>query len=845
MSIISNFKSLFKKKTSLKRRAKEDSLDPWAMLAKSISTSKQDYGAKGTTSDNGDIVRKQSAEMKDHEKAWKDNSNVVRESGAQFTLKKPEGIKEATQSKHSPEFPGPGITEQAGWKLGEVWPKGKKIMDIYLILDILGKGGMGLVYKAMNLATNRPVVIKSVRPCFAQHEVVKGLFRREAESWVRVGVHPNIIRAYDIHEIEYLPRIVAEYADAGSLDTHLDPGFLPMDKALDMAVQICWGMAYAHDKGLVHRDLKPANILLTQNGTVKVADFGLAKINDLREGTQKGTSLRGAGARLTTVSCAGTPAYMAPEQWQGQAGKEADIYSFGVIMYELFCGRRPFDFSNADEDAMRNAHENEMPPRPEELMPDLPSKLAEIIFQCLAKKALGRPGDFRSIARILNEVSQEYLKKNLPQEPTTEELDRHLKIDQAWALLALGYSSKFQGDLDRAMRLSVETLETFKALGDQAGISASYVNTGTILKDQGEYDRALQMHEKGMKIAEALGDQVRMSACYLNMGGIFMNRGDYDRALQMCEKSLKIDEALGDQAGMIKCYNSMGGIFMNRGDYDRALQMCEKSLRIAETLGDQAGMCACYNNMGTIFAHRGEYDKALQMCEKGLKIAEILSHKATMSMCYLNMGNIFMNRGEYDKALQICEKGLKIAEILGDRAGMSRYFGIMFKFFLARGEYERALQMCEKGLKIAEILGDQAGMSRHFFHMGEILLARGKYVKALQMFEKSLRIAEILGDQAVMSRCFGIMGDIFLARSKYVKTLQMWEKSLRIAEILGDQIIMVECFSRMATFFANRGEYVKALQMCEKSLAIMCKIGDPNQKAVAQNIASLKQKLGK
>jgi len=854
MSIFSWLKSLFKYKAGTGDG--EHSPGHRDTLERSNSSPKQGQCGKGRAGGSGTVVRKQPARLKDHEKnheiAGQGTGTVVRESSAKLTGKKPDRAKEATPSQHVSALNDPGAAIQPGWEPGEVWPKGKKLMGIYQIEGILGEGGMGLVYKAMDLATNRPVAIKSLKPCYAQDAEIKALFRREAESWVKVGVHPNIIRAYDVHEIEYLPRIIAEYADAGSLDTHLGHGLLPMDRALDIAIQICWGMAYAHDnapgRNLVHRDLKPANIFLTQNGTVKVADFGLAKMIEVREGKQGGRDLKGSADGLT-IGGAGTVEYMSPEQWQGRAGKEADIYSFGVLMYELFCGRRPFDFSHAHPDARalfyKDAHENQNPPRPEEFRQDIPSSLAEIMFQCLEKEPSARPKDFRAIAKVLDEVSQEHFNKALTKEPDELELDRQTKLDQAWALVRLGINSNFQGDPATAMRLWEDALKTFQALGNQDGVSSYYCNMGLILTHRGEYDNALHMFMKGLKIMETLSNQSGIGKCYLNMGNIFHARGEYDRALQMFEKSLTIKETLNDQSSISVCYNNMGEVFRARCEYDRAMQMYEKSLRIAETLSDQSGIGNCYTNKGNIFHARGEYDRALHMYEKSLRIAETISDQAGMSYLYNNMGEVFRHRGEYDNALHMFKKSLMIKETLSDHSGIGKCYLNMGNIFAARGEYEMALQMFEKSLMIKETLNDQSGISVCYTNMGNIFHARGEYERALQMFEKSLKIAEALGNRAVISASYTNMGITLGARGEYDKALQMHEKSLMIDKALGDQSGIGKCYLNMGNIFYARGEYDRALQMQEKSLAIMRRIGDPNQNILAQHIAKLKQKLDK
>src|SRR5262252_1849511 len=199
----------------------------------------------------------------------------------------------------------------------------------YRILTLLGRGGMGEVYRAMDLTLGQSVALK-----FLPEEAVNNhrlLERFHGEVRVaRLVSHPNVCRVYDIGQIEGMPFISMVYVDGEDLASLLlRIGRLPADKAVETARKLCAGLAAAHDRGVIHRDLKPQNIMINKRGEVVIMDFGLAAISD---------QLSGAEVRN------GTPAYMAPEQLKGDAvTARSDLYALGLVLYELFTGKRPFD----------------------------------------------------------------------------------------------------------------------------------------------------------------------------------------------------------------------------------------------------------------------------------------------------------------------------------------------------------------------------------------------------------------------------------------------------------------------------------------------------------------------
>lgn len=276
-----------------------------------------------------------------------------------------------------------GAAGPASFDHGRFLP-GTVLSDRYRIVELLGKGGMGEVYRADDLKLSQTIALKFLtRGTGDAADLAR--FHNEVRV-ARLVAHPNVCRVYDIGEIDGLPFISLEYVDGAPLTSLLAQiGRLSADKAVDIARQLCYGLHAIHEQGLLHRDLKPANVMIDSRGRVRITDFGLAgAAEDL----------------LRTGERAGTPAYMAPEQIVGRGvSVRSDIYALGLVLYELFTGRRVFEAATWG-DYIR-AHQSE-PPRPPSLhVTDLDPVVERVILRCLEKDPQRRPASAIEVAMAL------------------------------------------------------------------------------------------------------------------------------------------------------------------------------------------------------------------------------------------------------------------------------------------------------------------------------------------------------------------------------------------------------------------------------------------------------------
>jgi serine/threonine-protein kinase len=263
----------------------------------------------------------------------------------------------------------------------------------YEILEELGRGGMGLVYKARQLGLNRVVALKMILAGGHASEADLARFQVEAEAIARLR-HPNIVQIYEVGERAGLPYFSLEFCPGGSLDRKANGTPLPAHDAAELVARIAGAVQEAHQKGILHRDLKPANVLLGEDGTPKITDFGLAK------------RLDGPPGQTASGAILGTPSYMAPEQAAGRTGAigpAADIYGMGAILYELLTGRPPFQAATP-LDTLLQALQNEPAP-PRLLNPQVDRDLETICLKCLEKEPAHR---YRS-AKLLADDLERYL----------------------------------------------------------------------------------------------------------------------------------------------------------------------------------------------------------------------------------------------------------------------------------------------------------------------------------------------------------------------------------------------------------------------------------------------------
>jgi len=443
--------------------------------------------------------------------------------------------------------------------VSEDWKRGDIILDLYEVKSLLGEGAFGKVYRVYHRGWNRELAVKTLHSHLISDEGHKKSFIKECQGWVNLGLHPNIVSCYYVRDLGGLPRIFLEYMDGGNLAEKIRGGKLKgWKEILDFSIQCLDGLSFAHGKGLIHRDIKPLNCLLTSGGVLKITDFGIA--SGLAKPGVK-TDEGGNVPKEEEDGPAGTPAYMPPEQWSnhhGPSGPWSDIYSFGIMLYELSCGRRPFGTGGEPLMVLKAKHLAEEPKNPLEFNREIPLPLCDFILKCIAKKPEER---FRYAHEARDELTGIYEKIAGTPYPRKKQEETEILSD--------GLNNRAVSMIDLGRIEEAETILS-EALKREPSHPQAIYNRGLILWRSGRITdiEFLKYFEEVKNLRP--GDPF----CLYLPALIHLERGDLKEASRLLKEALRFSKSIGEIEGEIKksLEQSEKGLEKNYG-------LCTKILR--------------------------------------------------------------------------------------------------------------------------------------------------------------------------------------------------------------------------------------------------------------------------
>jgi serine/threonine-protein kinase len=543
----------------------------------------------------------------------------------------------------------------------------------YRILEKLGEGGMGVVYKVQDTKLDRIVALKFLPKHLLCDEEAKIRFEHEAKAASSLN-HPNIATIHEIDEIEGECFIAMEYVEGKSLKELLKEKTLSLMEVLEIAIQICEGLTIAHEKGIVHRDIKSDNIMLSSRGQVKIMDFGLAKLRGVSKVTKTGSTL-------------GTLAYMSPEQAQGiEVDRRSDIFSFGVVLYDLVTGQLPF--KGEHEAAVVYSIINETPEPLARYKANVPEGLQMVVNKALEKNREMRYQHVDDLSADLRKVKKEVeagltktletSKKLMPSiavlpftdlsadkeqeyfcDGMAEEIINALTQVESLRVVARTSAFSFKGkDIDIreiGRKLNVETLleGSVRKAGNRLRITAQLVNVADGYHLWSErYDREMEdifaiqeeislsivdklkvklLKEEKAKLVKRYTDDPEAYSLYLK-GRYFWNRryeGGLQKGIEYFLQAIEKDPLYAlAHAGIADCYNQFGlwGFLPPKEAYPKAKVAVAKALEIDDTLAE------AYASLGWI---KMFYDWDWAEAEKAFKRAlELNPNYATVHYYY-------------------------------------------------------------------------------------------------------------------------------------------------------------------------------------------------------------------
>ncbi|MFC2166148.1 protein kinase [Acidobacteriota bacterium] len=526
---------------------------------------------------------------------------------------------------------------------------GKTIAGKYKILSELGRGGMGVVYKAKDTRLKRTVALKFLPAELTKDKEAKERFIQEAQAAAALN-HPQICTIYEVDETENQTFIAMEYIEGQSLKDKLKEEPLDIDEAKDIAIQVAEGLMEAHEKGIVHRDIKPANIMLTKKGQAKITDFGLAKLS--------------WGVDLTkTSTIMGTAAYMSPEQAKGEeVDHRTDIWSLGAMLHEMLSGERPF--YKSQEQALIYAILNDKPTPLSLIRSDIPSHIEQVVEKALSKKARERYQNIQELIQDL-ELSITFPKAEksivvLPFEDMSPNRDNEYFSD--------GLTEEIISDLSQIHDLLVisrSSAMTFKGTKKKINEIANDVKVQYVL--EGSVRKAGNNLRITAQLIEAVNDVHLWAEKYSGtLDDVFDIQEKVSRSIVDAlklklnpEEDKKIAERPIEDVRAYECYvKARQGIHLGTEvSFKHAIQLLESGLEI---IGENADL---YGGMATAylwayengFKHDEEtLQKALEYAEKAKKL-----HPNTHHYPHI-FGWIERIRGSNIKAIKHVKRALTI-----------------------------------------------------------------------------------------------------------------------------------------------------------------------------------------
>jgi serine/threonine-protein kinase len=701
----------------------------------------------------------------------------------------------------------------------------------YKILEKLGSGGMGIVYKAEDTRLKRPVALKFLPDNLSYDLEAKTRFMHEAQAASALD-HPNIC---NIHEIDQTDDgqlfLCMTLYDGDSLKKKIQEGSLSQKEIIGIALQIATGLARAHEAGIVHRDLKPANIMFTKLNEVKIVDFGLAKLSDQTDITKEGSPL-------------GTIAYMSPEQARGESlDLRTDIWSFGVMLYEMLCGDRPF---KGDYDqAVIYSILNESPESFQELHRDIPKDLMHIVNRCLMKDPRDRYESLNDIVHILQKLQPKMTPViAVPDEKSVLKLlkvfkkyrrmiaitviilialalgIRHLLISgptiRYLAILPftsigqeeknrkyceglieimtskLTQTEKLQGSLWIIPSSEVRKYKITSAAQAFKELNAHLVITGGIDEREDYIQLTLNLIDtESLRQLKSRDEKVDIN----NTSG--MEDKIFDQIVDMLELELQPAAragffAAGTQSPGARDFYLRGLGYLSHYEEERnidtAIGLFDQALARDSTFGlAHAGLGEAYWRKYNATRNIEYVDPAKLSCQMALKYSN------QDAAIYVTCGMIKNGIGEYEEAERNLKKALQIEQV-----NAAAYWELG-KSYLMRGNRESALNTFNKAVTV------RPSYWQGYSHLGYFYIVTGQYEKAIKPYKK---VIEIL-PQSYLG--YDKLAATYFYMNRFSKAVTYGEKAIE----KGSSDII---YNNLAGYYYYAGKYEKAADMYRQVL---------------------------
>lgn len=599
---------------------------------------------------------------------------------------------------------------------------------------------MAVVYFCLDLAQDGfPIALKTFRPEYLPDRANRDRFLREAQIWVDLGFHPNIVQAYrtERHDpgnevflvLELVPTLAGK--PDPSLRSWLIPGRpLALERMFQIAIGITRGMNYAIDKisGLVHRDLKPENILIAPDGTARVADFGLASVRRSTNPDPQGPYFP-QRSQLTDGPL-GTPLYMSPEQWTGSdVDQRADIYAFGCICFEMLIGQFAVVGSSINELAESHisggalhALERSALSRP----------LKTFLARCLHPQPASRYLDWNRVEDSLVVAIDELCPRFSYPDDSPIDVSRFSRLQKASSYLAIGSAYVDLGKFEVGKGFFNQALSIAKEEDNGHLTGVALANLGVAYADEGRFREAVEYYRQAVDLQLELGDFYLAGMNFGNLGNAYFGLHDHQKSRQFLEKAHQLAEEAGDLQNQARWKGNLGNVHLASGDIRQALDLFQASIKISREIGDRVTECSSVGGAGQAYENLGNQKKALEQYRLAGEIAEQIGDRQFQGVNLLNIGSLLSRTHQLSEAFSCIQQSLEISREIGDRLIEAKSLGNMGTVLILSGKPDQAVQVLKEAINVAYEIRTEDVEARANWSLGLIYEMRADFNKAIQ-----------------------------------------------------------------------------------------------------------------
>jgi len=608
----------------------------------------------------------------------------------------------------------------------------------YRILEEIGSGAMGVVFLAEDTRLHRKVALKTLAHERRFSDKARSQLMHEAQAAARL-THPNVAAIYDVVESPQGVHVVMEYVEGETLAARLRRGRLPAGQVIRIGRQIAEALAKAHQMGIVHRDLKPGNVMLEPSGSVKILDFGLAEFVEMAdEETGDGDSEGSVDRRVV-----GTPGYIPPERLLGRGSdSRGDIYSLGIMLFELLTGRLPFE--EEDVEALTLAALTQTALRPRDVDPSIPTHLDDIVSRAIARNPEDRPSSATELAAILRR--EEELSSDRTRTLALPSLDT-LRNAQKRRVLA-----RVAGGL---VLVAIITVLIFwqrekrpEAPEMSPEIAAELTQARSFLERQdrpGSLEHAIGLFQR------VIEKEPKLAVAHAGLGRAYWlqyleSRDNKwaDNALMASTEALRLDPELADAHLLVAV------VYNGRGKVQQAMEEVERALELDPDNDDAQAL------HGRLLSAAGHDEAAVQALQRALDL------RPAYWKHHYDLGIVLFDAGDYEAAQRAF---LRVTELQPDS---SRGYMMLGTAQHAAGETEAAIE----NYRLAAALPDGAAA---FTNLGVLLYEEGRYEEAAKSFEEAARRSPSSPAK------HGNLGDVYRQLARETDALEAYTRAADLA----------------------------------------------------------------